>query len=259
MVARPRFFRDFTWANKLLLGLAVATAGFIVAHKLAYRGWQRQYWSTDVCGEPTDRFALLNGGFDCDGDRYVSLYNDDTWVRLVSDSVAAFGPDNAYYPSLKGSDENAFRLPPRTLEITWYSWRENHFYQGTFTLPAARIDSLCAAYRAHIDSTGWYFHRQPRNYDALPAETEPGFLLSVRLETGGHLRVEVLEPQNRQYARPITLARYQATPFQPRWQPDDWQLHRARSLPAYRDSLINQLDSTGRAELRAMLIIKKAR
>lgn len=259
MAARPQFFRDFTWVNKLMLVLALVTAGFIVEPKLAYRGWQRQYWGTDVCGAPTDRFVLVEGAFRTVGGEYVPLYRGNPWVRLTTDSVYSAGPSSVYYPSSDSDDEKALRLPPRNLRVAWFAWGENCFYQGEFTLPEARIDSLCAAYRQRTDTTGWYFYRQPRDYDALPEPMEPGFVLSVRFETGGRLRLDVLEAHNQTYAQPVLLAYYHAAPFRPKWQPVDWAMLRARSLPAYLDSLVARLDSTGRADLRALLANKKAR
>lgn len=243
MVKPPRFLRDFTWVNKLLLALAVLQVALMAAPVLRYQRWARQYWSTDAVGTSGGLFALLDGSFTAPGD-YAPLALGS--VRVEADSISSAGPS----PYELTEHEDALRRVPRQLDVAWFSLRERRFYRGTFTLPRARIDSLFALYKDRTDTTGWRFYRQPRDYDALPAETEPGLVLSVQLGYGGKLSVAVLDAVPGHYARPTVLARFQAAAYRPAWNKMPYAPYEAKNTKQYLDSLVSHLDSTQRALLR---------
>ncbi|TPG65860.1 DUF2931 family protein [Hymenobacter nivis] len=241
MIKPPRFLRDFTWVNKLLLALAAIQVALMVAPVLRYQRWARQYWSTDAAGATDGVFDLLDGNFTSSGGDYTPLATG--LVRAEADSIDSAGPA---FPYQLTEHEDALRPVPRRLAVAWFSARERRFYRGAFTLPRARIDSLFAKYKDRTDTTGWHFYRQPRDYDALPAETEPGLVLSVQLSHGGKLSVAVLEASPKQYARPVVLARFQAAAYQPAWGQWRYAPYGAKNTQQYVDSLVSHLDSTQR-------------
>lgn len=241
----PRFLHDFTRPNKLLLGMALGLMALMATSVLRYQRWARQYWSTDVAGASSEVFDLREGCFRSSGGECTPLA--EGLVRAETDSISTMAPTVPYELT---EHEDALRFVPHRLDLTWFSARERRFYRGSFILPQARIDSLFAAIKNGTDTTGWCFYRQPRDYDALPAQTEPGLVLSVRLGRGGQVRLDVLNGRYGQYARPVALASFQATPYLPTWPTPDRAPYQAASPAAYRDSLVAHLDSTQQALIR---------
>lgn len=243
-VSRPVFFRDFTWANRLLVGLAVGLLSFMGAKRLAERGWQRQYWRVGVCSPQKNMFTLLSGDLILDDDYALPLDED----RLKFDDTTPICQPCENF-SLGYRQETNVLLPPATLDLAWASLSERRFYRGTFGLPKARIDSLFARYRANPDTT-WRFDREPREYD--PADMSPatvgGLVLVVQIGVGGRVSLNVLVPTADQQGHvEQELAHFQATPYQPAWREESTYEYYfyAKTPQAYLDTLVSRIDSAG--------------
>ena len=253
MVKEPRFFRDFTWANKLLMGLSLLLLGQVAASKLAYRSWQRQYWGVSVCSQQESALTLLAGSLVLADGSYRPLDED---LMKVDDQNPLCASCEQFYPSTY-SESSSFLLPPDSLRLEWASLPERRFYRGAFCLPKARIDSVFAHYQAHPDTT-WRFAREPREYDPNGGapRTESGLMLAVRLGAGGRVSVSVLlttpSPQGGIDFQWKELAHFQAVAYQPAWRDEaayDFYFH-ARTPRVFLDSLAGRIDSAGYFRVR---------
>lgn len=244
---KPRFFRDFTGINRLLLVLALLMLGFMASKKLAYRGWQRQYWGVGVCSRQANAFTLLSGDLVL-ADGYHLMLDEG---QMVFDSTTPLCQSCENFYPLDYRAKTNFLLPPDTLKLAWGSLLEHRFYRGAFCLPKARIDSVFAHYQAHPDTT-WQFDNN--NYSANQKNNvSGGLMLGVKLAPDGRLSLHVLTPTAGQGGRfGQELAHFQATAYQPAWrtEPTYEFYFYAKTPQAYLDTLQSRLDSAGRYKER---------
>ena len=233
METPPRFFRDFTWVNRGLLVVLGLLLGIPVSEKLAYRGWQRQYWRVGLCSRPADVLTLLSGDL---------VMDNQTGLPLDPNELDPYR--NPLCPSCEDyywldSKEKAFLLPPTTLRLEWASLVERRFYRGEFLLPKARIDSLFARYKAM----------------PAPSQLSLGLTLVVKLAARGRVSLGVLVPTPDKQGEDSTsireLASFQATPYQPDWHEKATyeRFYQAKTPQAYLDTLVSRIDSAGRFDV----------
>jgi len=99
-------------------------------------------WLPSECALEKYPMTIIDGDF---------IYKDGHSIYIPSGKVAHNGWGNALSTHLVGEE---FKPLPVKLFIHWFSYIENKFYEGTFDLPAEKIDSLFKAGLASPNGNG---------------------------------------------------------------------------------------------------------
>ena len=231
MTEKPRFFRDFNWANKLLLAVALLLLLLIVGYTLAHRNWQRQQWAVVVCAQQPGEYVFRSGSLRLNNGHYLALEKDQP--EPGSDPRCATCGEAGYEP------EYRLLLPPDSLLVEWASLPEHQFYRGRFGLPKKLTDSLFARYESWPDTTGG-------------KAAGFGLVFTVRLAPNGRVSLGVLEADkngtNELDSPSKELVSFQAAAYQPTWGEEATydRNYQAPSPQAYLDTLVSRIDSVGR-------------
>lgn len=140
MVKLRLFFRQLTFVNKVMVGLALSMGAFLGYQFLGH--WQRQCWAAVVNDQAGYPARLLRGVL-------LASNGDEVTLEDPGHELSSSSSDNGMLLKSNWDYDNAelsahLQRPPRRLRLAWASVREQAFYRGEFDLPAGRVDSLFA-------------------------------------------------------------------------------------------------------------------